>query len=290
MKVLIIGKNGNIGNYLSKNLNILQLFTVDKNLLDVTSYQQIKNMLGNINPDIVINCAAFLNADKCEDYPQNSFNVNYKGVVNIVKAINEINKKIKLIHFSSDFVFDGIIERPYKENDLPNPKSVYGLHKYMSEEIIRNFSNNYLILRVASIINLENENNFIRKVLKFYELKKEVEVVSDLKISLTTLTLINEFISYIIEKNIFIKGTYHLCADGVTSWYEIAKFILEKKYYKPINIKKVKHNNFNIKAYRPAFSAMDNSLIKERYDFEINNWKKELEKYYEKFNNDINNN
>jgi len=287
MKILILGKNGNIGSFLTRYLKLskpYKIYSFDKKTVDITNIDDIYKIIYTYEPNYIINCTAFLNADRCEEYKDISYNVNYKGVVNIAKAINKIDKNIKFLHFSTDFVFYGNKKECYKENDIPIPRNIYGLHKYLADECISNSLENYLILRVASLLNFKSKNNFAHKIIELYRRNNEIKLVNDLKISLTTLLLINRFITYILDSNILIPGIYNLVSDGKTSWYEIGRYILEKKFKNKVNmenIKKISFKEFPLKAVRPLNSCLDNSVIKKVYNFNIQSWEEELDEYCE---------
>ena len=175
MKVLLCGSKGQLGIAIKKFCpNNFQLFNKSKEELDICNFYNLKNCINSLNPNIIINAAAYTSVDQAEINKKIAKNINYDGPKNLSK-ISKV-KNIKIIHISTDYVFDGESNTPYKESDMTNPLSYYGKTKQMSEKVFND--NNSIIFRVSWLYGPYKEN-FVTKILKIGQKKQEIKVVSD---------------------------------------------------------------------------------------------------------------
>jgi dTDP-4-dehydrorhamnose reductase len=272
MKYLIIGKNGQLGKEFvkvlsEKNKNFTAIGHED---LEIGNLSQVLDIFERIKPNLVINCSAYNFVDKAEeDYPT-AYKTNSVGVRNLAYASKKFNAF--LIHYSTDYVFDGKKEGLYTEKDQPNPLNEYGKSKYLGEIYLKEENENSLIFRVSWVFG-EGKQNFIYKLQQWAENNEYLKVAYD-EISVPTYTgRIVEITLKSIEKG--ISGLFHLTNSGYASRYEWAKAILKYKKVKKF-IYPVSSDIFNLPAKRPKFSAMDNSQIKKELSIEIPSWEEEL--------------
>ncbi len=275
MKILIIGHKGMLGSDLlemCKN-NKFDVVGVDADELDITDLRNTKEKVTQIKPTVVINCAAYTNVDGCEENIDLAYKVNGLGARNLAIATNEVNAK--LVHISTDYVFDGEGNEELKEYDLVNPLSVYGKSKLMGEEMIKSFHNKYFILRTQWLYG-KNGNNFVETMLKLSKERDSLMVVDD-QIGSPTFTkdLCKAILEVINTEN---YGIYHVSNSGQASWYQFAKDIFELSNIN-INLKPCITEQFPRPAHRPKYSVMDNNMLRINGFNELRNYKEALEEY-----------
>ena len=279
MKYLIIGKNGQLGREFLRVLGGdsagvgagVSVSSVGREECDITDLNQILNLFEAIKPDIVINCAAYNQVDKAEEDYIEAFKVNSIGIRNIAFASKKYNSF--LVHYSSDYVFDGKKENGlYTEEDIPNPLNEYGKSKLMGEQLLKEEIERYLIFRVSWVYG-EGKQNFIYKLMQWAKNSEYLKIAYD-EISVPTSTrTIADTTLKAIENG--LTGLYHLTNSGYASRYEWAKEILKIKNIDKF-IKPVSSDIFELPAKRPKFSAMSNEKIKSLLDIDIKSWDEEL--------------
>ncbi len=286
MKIFLVGSGGQVGNEIKKlyDSNIFELVSFSKKDLDITNLTKVKLLLEHQKPDILINAAAYTDVQQAENNEALSNEVNHLAIMNLVNLCNEL--RILLIHISTDYVFDGKTNIPYKENDKPNPLNVYGKTKRKGEEKIINSSKLYIILRTSWVFS-DSPNNFYTKIKKKLMSEKKIKVVDDQHGCPTSaysiancILLISNY--YLINNNIK-SGIYHFCSQPVTSWYLFASEILNKlktsnqslKQKKIIPIKSLYQSNG---LTRPFYSALNCQKIKSVFNIDQPNWNDDLEK------------
>ncbi|HJK86844.1 MAG TPA: dTDP-4-dehydrorhamnose reductase [Candidatus Megaira endosymbiont of Nemacystus decipiens] len=287
MKVLILGKYGQIANRLNNILQSLEMviLSLDRNDLEFGDLSKIEGKIRNYNPDIIINASGYTNVDKAEIEPEKTYSVNTEAVKSIVNTANEVGAW--LIHYSSDYVFDGKLKRSYLETDEINPLSVYGKSKAMADLYIEANCQNYIILRVSAVFDSKG-HNFPNTILKLAHHKTELRVVSDQYIVPTSALFISEITSLIVklikDKGYVAKGLYHLVPNGnAISWHQFAKILLSNALvfgYKlkcnPDNVIAINTGQYKQCAKRPLFSELSNSKIQETFGFTLSLWDKYL--------------
>ncbi len=275
MRILIVGKKGQLAKefvkYLS-NTNI-NYSAFPKEKLDVSNINTVLNVVEDYKPDIIINCSAYNLVDRAEEYPYEAMKINAIGVHNLVFACLE--KGITLIHYSTDYVFDGEKAGLYTEDDQPNPINEYGKSKLFGENIIRSSLENYLIFRVSWLYG-EGENNFLYKLSQWAKSQEYLRVACDEFSVPTSTRIVVEITLKALKEG--LTGLYHLTNSDYCSRYELAK-----EYFKLANIKKFIYPayqaEFNLPAKRPRFSAMSNEKISRILNVDIPTWKEELESF-----------
>ncbi|SDX07363.1 dTDP-4-dehydrorhamnose reductase [Lutibacter oricola] len=275
--ILVTGSNGQLGS----ELRALELtypkyhfhFT-DYEELDITNHTAVKTYIETANISIIINCAAHTAVDKAESDIEMSTKLNHLAVENFAKIAKENN--IKLIHISTDYVFDGTSYIPYTESIKSNPQSVYGNTKLAGEEAIQKINpSNSIIIRTSWVYSSYG-NNFVKTMLRLANERKELGVIVD-QIGTPTyakdlaVTLL-EIIPQLNNKSIEI---YHYSNEGVCSWYDFSKAIFEIKKFK-IKVNAIETSQYPTAAKRPFYSVLNKNKIKKRFQIEIPNWRDSL--------------
>ncbi len=277
MKILIIGHKGMLGSDLfemCKN-NKFDVVGVDADELDITDLQNTKEKVAQIKPNVVINCAAYTNVDGCEENIDLAYKVNGLGARNLAIATSEAS--VKLVHISTDYVFDGEGKENLTEYDLVNPLSIYGKSKLMGEEMIKSFHNKYFILRTQWLYG-KNGPNFVETMIKLAKEKDSLMVVDD---QIGSPTFTKDLCKSIIELISTEKyGIYHVSNGGQASWYQFAKDIFELSNIN-IDVKPCTTEQFPRPAYRPKYSVMDNSMLRINGFTELRSYKEALKEYLE---------
>lgn len=281
MKVALIGSNGQLGSDVSKAFQNNQDVVIELSHQDieVSDLDTVYSMLKNAKPNLVINTAAMHNVEACEKDPLESFSVNGIGAMNLAKASNDIG--YTLVHISTDYVFDGSKQKPYLEDDCPNPLNVYGNTKLSGELFIQNIAERYFILRVSGLYGInpcraKGGHNFVTLMLKLAKERDEVRVVDDEILSPTNTEDIANQIVYLSRCQHY--GLYHVTTQEHCSWYEFAKKIFE--YTKAsVHLSVAAPGEFPIKVPRPKYSVLENKALKSiGYDI-MPPWTIGLEKY-----------
>jgi dTDP-4-dehydrorhamnose reductase len=276
MKILITGAKGQLGidvvNALSTK-NIIIGHDVDT--FDITNLESTLGLTKVIKPDLIINCAAYTNVDGCEENIDTAYRVNAIGARNLAIASAETNSR--LLHISTDFVFDGRTKEPYIEFDKTNPLSIYGKSKLAGEEFIRQINAKHYILRTAWLYG-KNGNNFVKTMLKVAKDKKVIEVVDDQFGSPTLTDDLVKVIDRIIDTEAY--GTYHATSCGECNWNEFAKKIFKYAKIEGIEVKPISTEKLNRPAVRPAYSVLRNYMLELQFDYYMRDWEEGLKDYF----------
>ena len=279
--ILVTGSMGQLGSELliaSKNYYGYEFIFTDVDKLDITDSEQTIKFISTEKPDWIINCAAYTAVDKAESEKEKAYLINSTGVENLVKAIK--SRECRLIHISTDYVYNGKSNIPYSETDDTDPASVYGKSKLAGEKqallhpeslIIRtswlysSFGNNF----VKTILKLSRERDFLKVV---YDQTGAPTYAGDLAV-----TILSVISGVIKNQTTFIPGIYNYSNEGVCSWYDFAMAILEEAG-SLCNITPVLTEEFPSKAQRPIYSVLNKKKIKETYNLNIPYWRDSLKK------------
>ena len=278
MKIVITGAKGQLGLELTKQLKIekkYKIIATDRNELNIIDINSVNEFLLNNRPDVVINCAAHTAVDLCETDIENAYKINALGPRNLAIACEKIGAK--LVQVSTDYVFDGNGMRPYREDDITCPNSIYGTSKLMGENFVRELCSKYFIVRTAWLYG--EGNNFVRTMLKLADANKELNVVNDQFGSPTSTVDLAKAIIALINTEHY--GVYHGTCEGQCSWYDFAKKIFELKNI-DIKVNPVTSEEFKRPAPRPAYSVLDNFMFKLVGLNSFRNWEESLKEYLDK--------
>ncbi len=277
MKTLVLGASGQLGQCLkavAEKRNIDFLDFPDEHEGNILDEEKLKALFEKRRPDYVINCAAYTAVDKAEDEVDLARLVNKQGALNVALLCNEYSAK--LIHISTDFIFEGNVVELLKEDDLAEPISIYGLTKLEGEiDIIDNLSEHY-ILRTSWLYS-EFANNFVKTMLKLGADRDELSIIAD-QIGTPTYAIdLAGAILAIIQSGKTDYGVYHYSNEGAISWFDFAKAIFDISGTK-VKVNPIPTSAYPTKARRPKFSVMDKAKIKITFGVEVPYWRDSLVK------------
>ena len=280
MKVLITGSNGQLGSEikeLASEYKNLECVFKDLPELDICDTKMLTTCIVDENINAVINCAAYTAVDQAEEDSEIAEQVNAKGVLNLTNALRKVNGK--LIHISTDYVFDGNNFLPYEESDEVNPIGVYGNTKRTGELFVIGSDIDSIVIRTSWLYSAYG-NNFVKTMLRLGNQKKSIQVVSDQKgtptfakdLAKTCLDILSDASSTKISK----KGSlYHYSNEGVTSWYDFASAIMEISNI-DCQVIPIETKDYPTQARRPIYSVLDKSKIKSDFKVIIPHWRDSL--------------
>lgn len=275
MKVAVIGANGQLGSDLIKVFDDVVPLTHQD--LDIIKCETL-DVIRKITPDVVVNAAAYVRVDDAETHPEEAFNVNAIGALNVARVCREID--VINVYISTDYVFDGMKREPYTEDDIPNPINVYGISKYAGEVFTQNYSPRQYIIRTASLYGRAGARgkggNFVEAMLKKAKNMNKIEVVDDIFMSPTYTRDVARTLKKFLEMRPEY-GVYHMVNSGYCSWYEFTKEIFEILNMNP-TVNPVKSSEYPRPAKRPSFSALENRKIK-RINLNLQKWEDALKEY-----------
>ena len=288
MKILVTGKNGQVGHELMCTLAPLgQVVGVDVKECDLAQSAAIDALLERVKPDIIINPAAYTEVDKAESEPTKAHAVNAQAPKFLARYAARHN--IPIIHFSTDYVFDGKKDGLYLEDDEPNPKSVYGKTKWLGEEAVRKMAAKHIIIRTSWVFGSHGVN-FLKTMLKLATERDRLSVVSDQFGAPTSARMLAEAVAQIVtelgEPGSYRKyGTYHVAARGETSWHGYAQVVVEKAIkhgmaikINPKDIKPISSKEYPMPAPRPANSRLDTTKVSMVFSVSLPKWQDEVER------------
>ena len=252
MKILLLGHKGMLGSDLLTQMSLHHdVVGMDQEEIDITSAADCAKAIEDTAPQIVINAAAYTNVDGCETAKDDCFAVNAEAVKNIAEACR--SKNIRIIHFSTDYVFDGTAKQPYKEDDDCDPINTYGASKLAGEHYLQTLAQNYIIIRTAWLYGA-NGKNFVRTILEKAKTTPKLKVVDDQLGSPTHTKDLAVAVDHLIEKN--SQGIFHVTNRGSCSWYEFAVKILREAGIDDVEVSPIKSEQLSRAAKRPAYSVM----------------------------------
>ncbi len=276
MKLFITGANGQLAKEILKESEKRGISSdaFDHKSLDITNLKSVREIIKSKRPDVVINCAAYNAVDKAEDEWKNAYLVNGIGPKNLAIACEETNSV--LVHYSTDYVFDGQKNAPYTIGDDPNPVNQYGKSKLLGERFVQSLSTRYFLIRVSWVFGAGNDTNFAKKVLEWASKNETLRIVDD-QISSPTYTVdLAKATLDLIETSAF--GLYHITSPNPCSRYEWAKYILELINWKG-NLIPVKSDEFKTPAKRPGYSFMDSFPLKDTIGYNLARWEEATERF-----------
>ncbi|MBF0358978.1 MAG: dTDP-4-dehydrorhamnose reductase [Magnetococcales bacterium] len=282
MRLLLTGANGQVGREITLaatdyGFTLLPMSRLD---LDIGSRESVLSCISRLEPQVVINAAAFTDVDGAESEPELALASNQKGPENLALACSK--HSIPLLHISTDFVFDGEQQHPYKESDRVNPLSHYGQSKWLGEQSVRAGIKEHIILRVSWVFGRFGRN-FFSAVPKWVREKMEMQVVADQVGGPTPAQDIAQALLVIAsravkDKNSFPWGTYHFAGQPAVSRFEYTQFIVERLKEQGVKtvetLKPVPASVYPMPAMRPAYSALDSTLLEKTFGIKAPTWQK----------------
>jgi len=271
MRILVIGSKGMLGSDLTEELNKIgnTILGWDVSDIDITKKHEMIKIAG-VKPDVLINCAAYTNVDLAEKEREKCFDVNVRGVANLVDVCKK--HEITLVHISTDYVFDGSREE-YDEGDEKNPLNVYGKTKSEGEDVIRKNLKKYYLIRTSWLFGKKGKN-FVETMLKLCSEREKVRVVND-QVGRPTYTrdLCKAIVEIISNQPNYEYGVYHATNSGKCSWFEFAREIIKLKKLS-CSIEPCTTEEFPRDAKRPKYSVLNNNKLPQ-----LRSWKDALKAY-----------
>ena len=289
MKILLLGANGQLGT------DIQQVFTdrisdsfefkaFTRNDLNVENIESIPKVLGKTQFDVLINCTSYHKTDEVEDNAGKAVTINAHAVQKMAEVCQE--KRARLFHISTDYVFSGDKQTPYIETDCPAPLNVYGLTKFYGETLAQLECKLTYILRVASLFGVAGASgkggNFVETMIRIGKEKGEIRVVNDIKMSPTSTYSAAKMLLNLIQSD-SEPGIYHAVNSGEATWYEFAEKIIDITGV-DANVTPVRSEEYQTRALRPKYSVLDNTKLTDVIKREIPSWESALYDYLNKKN------
>lgn len=273
-KILVTGCNGQLGRAINKEYanDKVELINTDVAELDITSVDKVMSFVGEKRPDVIINCAAHTNVNACESQWDLAYKINAVGPRNLSIAAKQTGAK--LIHVSTDYVFDGTADKPYTEFDAVAPIGAYGKTKLAGEEFVRQFADRFFIVRTAWLYG--EGKNFVETMLKLGKEKGEVGVVSDQIGTPTSAKELARMIHVLEPTDNY--GIFHGTCEGYCSWADFAEKIFEYAGME-VKVNRLTTDEYPTPTKRPAYSVLDNYMLRLTTGFEFAQWEDALREY-----------
>ncbi|CQR70489.1 dTDP-4-dehydrorhamnose reductase [Sporomusa ovata DSM 2662] len=272
MRILVTGANGQLGREIARQGQGHELVLTDVDTLDITDGKAVMNFFRDIRPQAVIHCAAYTNVDGAESDADGAFRVNVIGAQNLAAGCLETGAR--MVYVSTDYVFDGQTNTLYHEFDPVNPQTVYGRTKWQGEEMVRQILGRHFIVRTAWLYG--DGNNFVRTMLRLANEQDSLRVVSDQVGTPTSTVDLAWTIFRLLASDAF--GTYHATCQGQCSWYEFACEIF-RQAGKSVEVVPVTTAEFVRPAKRPAYSVLDNHMLRMTVGDPMRAWTEALRDY-----------
>lgn len=282
MKIMITGARGQLGSDCVRVLNKThEVVALNPEELDISRLSEVERMIEKLTPDIILNCAAYSKVDNCEVEKELAWKANVTGPENLAESVAIYGGR--LIHISSDYVFDGRkkVPEPYVEEDEPHPISFYGMTKYEGENMVRQATDRHMIIRTAWLYGIDG-HNFLKTMLKlaFENPNNKIRVVNDQFGSPTWSYILALQLARIIDEN--GQGTYHATAEGFCTWYELARYFLNKMEV-PHTVIPCTSEEYPMPAPRPKNSILENRHLKKNGINIMKNWQDDLDQFINKY-------
>ncbi len=272
--LLVTGSNGQLGSEL-KSMLPRAIFT-DVTELDITDSEAVNTFVKNNNIDSIINCAAYTAVDRAEEELEMAQKINVIGASNLAKT------GAKIIHISTDYVFDGTNHRPYTEIEQTNPLSVYGRTKLLGEQKVLQYAECAMVVRTAWLYSAHG-NNFVKTMRRLGASQEKITVVAD-QVGTPTYAgdLAQAILKILPQLTVDKRGIYHFTNEGICSWYDFAQEIMELSAL-PCRVLPIATEDYPTQATRPAYSVLNKAKIKKTFNLQIPYWKDGLKRCLKRF-------
>lgn len=280
-KIALIGADGQLGSELAKVLDDQEIYSFYYPEFDVTDTVKTRNTIRSLSPDMIINTAAYHRVDECEDNPEESFAVNTIAVRELASQCRDLDAA--LVHFSTDYVFDGQKQTPYDEDDLPNPLNLYAVSKLAGEYFVQNIPKKYFLIRTCGLFGEAGcwgkGSNFVDTMISMEKRGETIRVVNDQWVTPTSASELAQKVKELLMTTQW--GLYHMTNEGKCTWYEFAQTIL-RLIGSEIHVEAVDSMSYGAKARRPAYSVLENKNAKIVGITPFSPWETALEMYLKK--------
>ena len=278
MRILLFGAGAQLAQELTQAFAEDEVIGLAHSQVDICDGPAVERCARKYEPDCLVNTAAFHRVDDCEDEVATSFAVNTVAVGNLVRIANQL--QAVLVHFSTDYVFDGSQRRPYVETDTPNPQSIYAISKLAGEQIVRRYANRYFLVRTCGLYGHaglgSKRGNFVETMLGLARAGEPIRVVKDQVLTPTSAKDLAERLVPLIHASKY--GLYHMTNVGECSWYDFAVEIFRLAGIGP-DLKPISSSAFGAKARRPRYSVLDNKALREAGFADFRPWQEALADY-----------
>lgn len=278
-KIIVTGCNGQLGRAINHELmgkHDIEFVNTDVAELDITNIDKVMELAREVKPYAIINCAAHTGVDACEDEWDKAYRINAIGPRNLSIAAYETGAK--MVHISTDYIFDGKADKPYIEFDRPNPQGAYGTTKLAGEKMVKDFADRYFILRTAWLYG--DGKNFVKTMLRLSENNDKVRVVGDQVGSPTSAKELAAAIAHLLFTENY--GLFHATCEGSCSWAQFAEEIF-RLAGKDTKVETITTEEFGAKAPRPAYSILENYMFKLTTNYTFADWHDALTVYMKEF-------
>ncbi len=274
-RLIVTGAGGMLGADVTRQFSSdFKVTGLTRQDLDITDKKAVRQVFKHYRPEIVINCAAFTRVDDCESMKETAFSVNAEGPGNLASACRDSGAL--LVHISTDYVFDGSKKSPWKEDEPKAPLNIYGESKLQGEKRVEARCENYLIIRTSWLFGL-NGPNFITTMLDLSKKRDELSVVNDQEGSPTSTRDLAWGIKMLVMHD--LRGVFHCCNSGSCTWFDLCRFVFEKRGIKGVTLKPVPSESFPRPAARPEYSVLDTSRFKKFTGRKMRPWQQAVSEY-----------
>lgn len=282
MRIAVAGRHGQIASSLiERGAHRADIVALGRPQFDLENEDSVARALLEARPDVIVNAAAYTAVDKAESDTERAQRVNCDGAGFVAQAAHRL--AVPLLHLSTDYVYDGALERPYREDDPPAPLSVYGRSKLAGEERVASLCQNSVILRTAWVYS-PFADNFVRKMLQLGETRAEVSVVADQRGNPTSALDVADALIEIAarlraDRAALLRGVFHITGSGEASWADVAQAIFERATQRgraPVLVKQIKTSDYPTAAKRPHNSRLDNAKLRAAFGVALPDWRDSL--------------
>ena len=278
MNIALLGANGQLGQDLRSALLAHDLHAFTRKEFDVTDYARSRSVLMDVRPEVIINTTAYHRVDDCESHPELAYAGNVLAVLNLIRVANEL--AATLVHFSTDYIFDGKSREPYTETSVPFPLSVYANSKFAGELLVRSTARKHLMIRTCGLYGAAGSSgkggNFVQTMLAKAHRKEPIRIVNDQVVTPTyTVDLANQIAAVLQSGHL---GLFHMTNEGSCTWFEFARAIFDIAGIEA-NLSPTTSDVFKAPAIRPAYSVLENARLKELGLNRMRHWREALAAY-----------
>jgi dTDP-4-dehydrorhamnose reductase len=278
MTTLLIGANGQLGSELRRAFRDHHLVPLTHADLELTDHDQVTEVLRRYRPALILNTAAYHRVDECEEFPDRAFAVNGLAVRNLAAASRSIGAA--LVHFSTDYVFDGRRGHPYRETDAPGPLSAYATSKLAGEYFVRAILEQHVVIRTCGLYGVAGRHtktgNFVETMLRLAREGRQIRVVGDQVLTPTSAKELARKVRELVETGEF--GLYHITNSGACSWHQFAAAIFELSGIRA-DLSETTAAAYGARAVRPAYSVLENANLGRLGLDDLSPWQEALKAY-----------
>src|SRR5215475_6784776 len=278
MNIALLGANGQLGQDLRSALLLHELHAFTRKEFDVTDHARSRSVLTDVRPEVIINTTAYHRVDDCESHPELAYAGNVLAVLNLIRVANELDAT--LVHFSTDYIFDGTSREPYTETSVPFPLSVYANSKFAGELLVRSMARNHLMIRTCGLYGAAGSSgegrNFVQTMLAKAHRKEPIRIVTDQVVTPTyTVDLANQIAAVLQSGHL---GLFHMTNEGSCTWFEFARAIFDIAGVEA-NLSPTTSDVFKAPAIRPAYSVLENARLNKLGLNRMRHWREALAAY-----------